>query len=56
MPDGTVERAFQLASDGSSKSVNDVRRQLKQEGYTAIDEHLSGPTIKKQLAELMKGR
>lgn len=54
MQEGIISRAFALAKSGTCKSVEDIRRRLKQEGYTAIDEHFSGPTMKKQLAALIK--
>lgn len=53
MQEGTVARAFELARGGSCKSVSDIRRRLKQEGYPAIEEHFSGPTMKKQLSALL---
>jgi hypothetical protein len=56
MQDGTVSRAFEIARLGTCKSISDVRRQLKQEGYSSIDEHFSGPTMKKQLNELLKAQ
>jgi len=51
---GTVVRAFELARSGACHSVEDIRRQLKSEGYSSYQEHLSGKLIKKQLLELMK--
>jgi hypothetical protein len=54
MPEGTVSRAFELAKSGTCKNINDIRRRLKQEGYSAIDEHFSGPTMKRQLTILLK--
>jgi hypothetical protein len=54
MAEGTVARAFEIARAGACKSLDDIRRQLKREGYSAIDEHFSGPTIKKQLAALIQ--
>ncbi|MBB4857208.1 hypothetical protein HNO88_000515 [Novosphingobium chloroacetimidivorans] len=47
---GTVTRAFEIARAGTCKNVEDIKRQLKREGYSSVDEHLNGPTIKKQLA------
>ncbi len=55
MPEsGTIERAFELARSGTCRSLEDVRRKLKAEGYLAIPEHLGGSAIKKQLAALIK--
>lgn len=51
---GTVARAFEIARSGTCKNLQELRRQLKTEGCPAIDEHLSGQTIKKQLATLLR--
>lgn len=51
---GTVHRAFQLAPECSS--IDEVRRKLKQEGYGAVDEHLQGPRIQKDLKLLLQQR
>jgi hypothetical protein len=56
MSDGTVARAFELARAGTCRSVEDIKRQLRTEGYSSIPEHLSGPAIKKQLSSLLKAR
>lgn len=56
MADGTVLRAFELAREGTCKSISDIRRKLKAEGYSAIDDHFSGPTMKKQLMNLLKSQ
>jgi hypothetical protein len=45
-----IERAFQLASDLTS--LEEIRKVLRSEGYTNVDAHLSGASIKAQL----KGR
>jgi hypothetical protein len=42
-----IERAFQLARD--SNSVDDIRKVLRQEGYSNVDAHLAGAAIKAQL-------
>lgn len=55
MAEGTVTRAFELANSGTCRSVDQIRRQLKTEGYSSISEHLDGPTIKKQLTAAIKG-
>ncbi len=56
---GTIERAFELAS--SLTTVEDVRKALKTEGYSNVDAHLAGPSIRADLkrhlgAEVMKPR
>lgn len=42
-----VERAFQLAS--SATSIDEIRRALRQEGYSNVDAHLQGASIKADL-------
>ena len=47
-----VERAFELAQSGQCHGVDDIRRRLKEEQFSAIDEHLAGPSLKRQLADI----
>ena len=42
-----IERAFQLAP--ASTSVDDIRKALRQEGYSNVDAHLGGASIKAEL-------
>lgn len=42
-----IERAFQLAPDFSS--IDDIRRALRQEGYSNVDAHLGGASIRAEL-------
>jgi len=42
-----VERAFQLAPE--SADVEEIRRALKSEGYSNVDAHLAGPSIRNDL-------
>lgn len=42
-----IERAFQLASDATS--IEDIRRTLRREGYSNVDAHLGGASIKAEL-------
>lgn len=42
-----IERAFQLAR--SSHSIEQIRRTLRQEGYSNVDAHLGGASIKADL-------
>jgi hypothetical protein len=51
---GTVERAFQLAPECSS--IDEIRRKLKREGYSAVDEHLQGSSVQVDLKRLVKRR
>jgi CheY-like chemotaxis protein len=49
----TVARAFELAKSGSCRTVDDIRQQLKREGYANCAAHLSGASIRKQLLALL---
>jgi hypothetical protein len=42
-----IERAFELAR--ASTSVEEIRKALRQEGYSNIDAHLAGASIKAEL-------
>jgi tRNA G26 N,N-dimethylase Trm1 len=42
-----IERAFQLAR--TSATIDEVRHSLRREGYSNVDAHLAGPTIKADL-------
>jgi tRNA G26 N,N-dimethylase Trm1 len=42
-----IERAFQLAP--SYTSVEEIRKVLRQEGYSQVDAHLEGASIKADL-------
>ena len=42
-----IERAFQLAPDASS--VDEIRKTLRKEGYSNVDAHLAGASIKADL-------
>ena len=44
---GIIERAFELAHHMTT--VEDVRKALKNEGYSHVDAHLAGPSIKADL-------
>lgn len=48
----TLERAFELASSGCYAQVEDIRRQLKLEGYS--EEQLYGGTLIKQLRNIIR--
>ena len=45
-----IERAFQLAR--ASRSIDDIRRTLREEGYSNVDAHLAGASIKADLKKL----
>jgi tRNA G26 N,N-dimethylase Trm1 len=42
-----IERAFELAK--SSGNIEDIRKTLRQEGYSNVDAHLAGASIKADL-------
>jgi tRNA G26 N,N-dimethylase Trm1 len=42
-----IERAFQLAPD--STSIEEIRKTLRREGYSNVDAHLEGASIKADL-------
>lgn len=44
---GIIERAFQLAPESSS--IDDIRKVLRREGYSNVDAHLCGASIKADL-------
>jgi hypothetical protein len=51
-----IERAIELAASPSCTSVEDVRKKLKAEQYEAVDSHISGGSITKQLRTLIANR
>lgn len=53
MTANVVERAFEIARDGSARSLEDIKRKLASEKFTGIDSHLAGPALRKQLKALM---
>ena len=42
-----IERAFQLARDATT--IDEIRKALRQEGYSNVDAHLGGASIKADL-------
>ena len=52
MKPGIIERALELAPE--CVSVSDVKRKLKAEGYTQIEEHLAGRMIRTQIVERLR--
>lgn len=53
MSDRILERAFQLARSGQCRQLSDIHHRLKLEGFTQIQAHLDGRSIKSQLKKLM---
>lgn len=54
LPTDTIKRAFELAEE--QPTVAHIRAALKDEGYSAVDEHLSGKAIREQLNEIIAAR
>lgn len=50
---GTIERAFELARNSQLTTVEQIRKQLKAEGYGDWQEQLSGSHIRQQLREIV---
>lgn len=50
----TVERAFQLAP--FADSIDDIRKTLRDEGYSNVDAHLAGPSIKNDLRKRLPAK
>lgn len=47
-----MERAFEIARTGSSRSLSEIRVQLNAEGYDTRS--LEGPALSKQIREIAK--
>lgn len=48
-----MERAFELARSGKCKDILELERQLQQEDYLGVIQHLKAPTLRKQLQTIM---
>ena len=48
-----VERAFQVAA--GCATLDDIRRTLRAEGCAQVDDHLSAPSLRRELALLLRG-
>ncbi|HEY0629716.1 MAG TPA: hypothetical protein VGD23_10350 [Sphingomicrobium sp.] len=49
---GIIERAFQLAEDCST--VEQIRTKLQKEGYSSVDAHLMGRSIRADLVRVIR--
>jgi hypothetical protein len=47
-----LERAFQLASSGDHRSIDEIKRRLRTEGYS--DTQITGGTLNRQLRALIR--
>jgi hypothetical protein len=46
---GTVERAFQIARAGGCQGMSELVKMLKAERHEAVEEHLAGQSIRREL-------
>ena len=51
-PTGIIERAFALAQH--SANVEQIRAELRKEGYSNVDAHLMGKKIRSDLVEIIR--
>jgi hypothetical protein len=55
LPERTIlERAFELAKSGKIGSMDELRAKLHAEGYLESRAQISGPTLQRQLRDLMR--
>jgi hypothetical protein len=47
-----IERAYALARSGQCAGIQDIKRRLRDEGYTAAEAHLFGATLTTALRKL----
>ncbi|TPG17601.1 hypothetical protein EAH79_05555 [Sphingomonas koreensis] len=53
---GTIERAYELARSGAYPTIDAIRAQLMREHHGSVQQHLSGPTIRRALLRLCRGQ
>jgi hypothetical protein len=51
--DSIIRRAFGLAASGTFRTVAELEKALKREGFSQVSDHLCGPSIRMQLKKLM---
>lgn len=49
----TIQRAYELAEAGEALDLSTLKAMLSAEGYTQIDAHLEGRTVRAALRNLM---
>jgi hypothetical protein len=49
-----IERAYEIARAGVAQNLSELERRLKSEGYSSVSQHLAGPSLRKELAKLIK--
>jgi hypothetical protein len=48
----TVERAYQLAESGECANIDEIKTRLQAEGYVSVWQHLSAPSLTRDLRRL----
>jgi hypothetical protein len=48
----TLERAYELASSGTCRTVGDIKKQLQQEGHERVQDRLYGGSVTSALRKL----
>ena len=48
----TVERAYQLAESGECANIDEIETRLQAEGYVSVWQHLSAPSLSRDLRRL----
>ncbi|GAA0731547.1 hypothetical protein [Sphingomonas japonica] len=51
---GTVERAYELARTGDYTTIEQIRAVLIREQHVSVQQHLSGPTLRRELLKLCR--
>jgi hypothetical protein len=49
-----IERAFQLADSGTCENISDIERNLTRENYESVLQHLTAPSLRKELASRIR--
>ena len=49
-----IERAFELSASGACRDIIDLERRLKREGFEGVSAHLSGKSLRRQLADAIR--
>ena len=52
----TVQRAFDLARNGTCRTIGQLRADLRVEKCEGIEEHLAGKSLVRQLQAIMKAK
>ena len=52
----TLERALELARESSCRDVEQIKRTLNAEGYSGVEQHLAGLSIRKQIRTTIAAR